>query len=1251
MSDLLSLIGRIVGCRDKPLIESDILEFQSLVTSKVLRDYDFPPELYLVHLSILKQGFLSGNSEYEKICWDIWIQLVNFPEFDEDKAAMVYTASDVDIILERYFGKSLRNGMWIPHVKFWLYWLYEIRVDLRGHLRVKINKLLLGLTRGRFHECVESPLKALLEVLRRIIDGMATPISYKVTMGLVSNLLLPLHSSNEMTLWRDQIPVLQVYHTELIAVLVAIVKKAALMPFYPTSDRSESKEHHRAQYVSSLGRKGMAIVQEEEEEEEENKEKEDGKKGEVFESSNSSSVASSVSILVKILKSLTTFVSEGGPTPGTGGVWPRGHMANTPKEVLLLHELGILAKTAKGFHLKDLYTLPPPDSQESEYEITLKTILPRICSCLRSDNFRIQEKALEIFKRPSFLDGCDWPKSTDADGDNSSSSRSSKKRVAGADLSESEGILSSIELHRCVRRRQQLAMELLLPAVYQNGTIFWNPTVNRWRALGLERFIQWDMQSKACSCEGCSGGDSFGSICADLLFVPSVQNQGQSQSQSQCYSKSVETLDLKGVYQQSAQFPSQTTSISGTPVSISRPSFGRMEPSQRQSVRVGVNGRGFHGTNWVAGSSAPPPVTVTGVAPWAMAQAKAHTGTGPAGICTPGDPTMPLSKYATTMHTIRPPIPSTAIPKMNHPVPGAGSNNSYNMLSSEQVINGSISESKLLPTSPTQRQTHSVEEIAEAVSVFKAHINRLRPDGFDGEDKKRIAGERHSRALHSFTPTLLPSLKFHDLVFGADIGSGAFSVVRYAKRIMGGGSGRSEWPEYAVKVILTDKLKELGYENNVSRELAALNILAHPGVARLVSSFRYTSGAYLVLEYASRGDLHTLLTKCGALSVKQSRFIIGECIAALTYVHSNGLSFGDMKPENILITAAGHIKLTDFGGCRAVTAVGRDLLQGSLDALSSLRSGDWRPTEEDARATFTASDGGSATSSGGDTQDSRMEGTPAYMSPESLIEMVKAVMVSQSSDVISAPAVPISMLANDSWALGCVLVFLLKGTPMFFGSPEEVALQHVREKEVSMKYRLDSGINTWPFTHASGAGASASAGVRFSTPAVHEQSKIAASEPALVDFATSLLAWNPSDRMHISHAGRHIFFTEDIGGDGRLDIDVLYSSTPPELPTPSEDQGGEEKPADESGWGRRQCSHIWAPLVHTYSDADESEAIATPTPSVGSESGVNVQENPRNKTGAHYGDIPIKIPLSRRYSTSLTETELERDASFDSSDT
>ena len=128
-----------------------------------------------------------------------------------------------------------------------------------------------------------------------------------------------------------------------------------------------------------------------------------------------------------------------------------------------------------------------------------------------------------------------------------------------------------------------------------------------------------------------------------------------------------------------------------------------------------------------------------------------------------------------------------------------------------------------------------------------------------------------------------------------------------------------------------------------------LQMLSHPGIARLISTFRYKDSAYLVLEYAAKGDLHTYLMTYGKLGHLYTRFIVGEIVAALTSIHEIGFCFNDLKPENVLISEIGHIKVADFGACRPITQGARDLLFQSKSLLTNIRNGDWKePSDGEA---------------------------------------------------------------------------------------------------------------------------------------------------------------------------------------------------------------------------------------------------------------------------------------------------------------
>ncbi len=261
-------------------------------------------------------------------------------------------------------------------------------------------------------------------------------------------------------------------------------------------------------------------------------------------------------------------------------------------------------------------------------------------------------------------------------------------------------------------------------------------------------------------------------------------------------------------------------------------------------------------------------------------------------------------------------------------------------------------------------------------------------------------------------------MRFHDLVFGHELGAGAFSTVRYARHIAKG-TTRSHWSEYAVKVVDTAKVAAEGYERCVAREIAVLRLLSHPGIARMVAAFRWREGAYLVLEYAAKGDLHTHLVSQGSLDEPSARFVVGEVVAALRSVHEAGFVFGDLKPENVVVTESGHVKLTDFGAARPLTPQAAALLRVSRHAVRRLRDGDWRrpstagqgqeqhQQQQPAAAAMEEEDDDDEQ----EEEDERIEGTFAYLPPEVLRD-------GRTPDALA-----------DSWALGCLLYQCLVGRP------------------------------------------------------------------------------------------------------------------------------------------------------------------------------------------------------------------------------
>lgn len=261
-------------------------------------------------------------------------------------------------------------------------------------------------------------------------------------------------------------------------------------------------------------------------------------------------------------------------------------------------------------------------------------------------------------------------------------------------------------------------------------------------------------------------------------------------------------------------------------------------------------------------------------------------------------------------------------------------------------------------------------------------------------------------------------------------------------------------------------------------------------------------------------------------------------------IHDGGFVFGDLKPENIIITEGGHIKVADFGACRPVSADAKNVLNRSRDALRTLRDGDWRVAAglppnpvysipigrkasgrhgDSESESDSESDAGGQGAGGSDSEeggDVRAEGTAAYMPPE----------VARGG----APG-----LGADSWALGCVTFLCLAGRPPVYAETNEIILARV---------------------------------VRFASDNASDLPALPAAVSELArSLVRSLMEPDPEIRLSVEQAAKHDFLAE-----GGVDVFSLHREKPVELAQ------GSVAPTPNAAWSRRQNSMIWAPMPEDY---------------------------------------------------------------------
>jgi serine/threonine protein kinase len=140
---------------------------------------------------------------------------------------------------------------------------------------------------------------------------------------------------------------------------------------------------------------------------------------------------------------------------------------------------------------------------------------------------------------------------------------------------------------------------------------------------------------------------------------------------------------------------------------------------------------------------------------------------------------------------------------------------------------------------------------------------------------------------------------------------------------------------YAIKVL---KKADMVRKNMVSQVLAERNVMAlsrNPYVVRLYYAFQNKEYLYLVMEYIVGGDLSSLLSAFGVFDEGTARIYAAEVALALEYLHANGITHRDLKPDNMLINSQGHIKLTDFGLSTLKTETDIGLVTGGIPSTTT----------------------------------------------------------------------------------------------------------------------------------------------------------------------------------------------------------------------------------------------------------------------------------------------------------------------------
>ncbi|KAM6142278.1 rho-associated protein kinase 1 isoform 2-T2 [Phoenicopterus ruber ruber] len=161
------------------------------------------------------------------------------------------------------------------------------------------------------------------------------------------------------------------------------------------------------------------------------------------------------------------------------------------------------------------------------------------------------------------------------------------------------------------------------------------------------------------------------------------------------------------------------------------------------------------------------------------------------------------------------------------------------------------------------------------------------------------------------------------------IGRGAFGEVQLVRH-------KSSRRVYAMKLLSKFEMIKRSDSAFFWEERDIMAFANSPWVVQLFYAFQDDRYLYMVMEYMPGGDLVNLMSNYD-VPEKWARFYTAEVVLALDAIHSMGFIHRDVKPDNMLLDKAGHLKLADFGTCMKMNKEGMvrcDTAVGTPDYIS-----------------------------------------------------------------------------------------------------------------------------------------------------------------------------------------------------------------------------------------------------------------------------------------------------------------------------
>mmetsp|Transcript_35237 Transcript_35237/g.70245 ORF Transcript_35237/g.70245 Transcript_35237/m.70245 type:complete len:547 (-) Transcript_35237:609-2249(-) len=143
------------------------------------------------------------------------------------------------------------------------------------------------------------------------------------------------------------------------------------------------------------------------------------------------------------------------------------------------------------------------------------------------------------------------------------------------------------------------------------------------------------------------------------------------------------------------------------------------------------------------------------------------------------------------------------------------------------------------------------------------------------------------------------------------LGAGGFGMVLLGKK-------KDNSRFYAIKVIDKRILISQNQSHSIFREKEVLACVEHPFIVALRYAFQTEDHLCLVLDYIEGGNMFSDLMR-GPYTHERAVFYAAQIVLATQHLHELNILYRDLKPDNVLLTLDGHVKLADMGAARGIS--------------------------------------------------------------------------------------------------------------------------------------------------------------------------------------------------------------------------------------------------------------------------------------------------------------------------------------------